>query len=637
MPVIEDGNVRGSVSPTEQNLSWNRANVPTPISSLLIRATNADYAEYYINFENTDVKWITPYSGYLDISGGSTYLPLQLQNLNQLFGTNYRATVNITLTGPDGPNLLISSVINLSISGTAADAITTDKSNYNLIYNRVTNQLSGETIVNILNNSSDVELTLETIGSLLKEGSLTDEIILQEDAAYPFATNIELPEYGSVVVNCRIRREGVIISTFSVTIAVIGEKEVIVSPQNLSFTLREGFNETQNQVISIINPLNKAIVFTAPDWLNLNANSTNTTFDLSVTTDNSDSVNIGNYSGKILLTYGLEIIEIPVTLSVLQFLEFELKPQYFCKDNVKITLTKMIENARFVTVLAKMIFETSKGQETIDAEYAIPYFNDQAESDIGEKVQNFFPLFSDHLLDRTIGFDNVLVYKPAIISLTINEVDIDYKVLHSQVIDGINFFAGSRPKLFPLFTNYDIRRRYAGTSHIYSYWTGGLSPEDFAGKTIGSNPVTNNEVQAVNLSENDSSYLSIKEKMDLSYLTFPSTERKLLMQWLNGNLVPETFVFSGDYKITPEFEHTYDNFMIGGRKYESTELSKLTIFTGFMLKEEKQLLKEIINSVSIWINIEGEIYHGFSITQKLIEKDSTEDLITFELEFLIVK
>lgn len=129
----------------------------------------------------------------------------------------------------------------------------------------------------------------------------------------------------------------------------------------------------------------------------------------------------------------------------------------------------------------------------------------------------------------------------------------------------------------------------------------------------------------------------LKTNLGVDLLPFPNVQKQTVLQFLNNNLVPQWLILSGTYKITDDFEHINDDFQLNAQKYDTDEKQKLTISTGFILKEESQLIKEIIKSKISFILLEGIIYKAFCISPKLVELESDQNLINYELEFLIVK
>lgn len=635
---------QSKLMPPIQNISWNRIGSPPSLSNILItiiELQEVSYVQYYFQFENTSVQWLTApglSSSYLEHTQSHAELPLALQNLDSLYAGTYKATIYIEFSNINGYFRTLTSVVNLTLTGNPPDAISTDKTNYAIIYNRSTNSLSGDTAVTILNNSIPDNLLFESIGStLLKEDTVTTSVNLQEDPAFPFSTNAELPEFGIATVNCRLKKDGNTVCNFTVTIAVIGENEIIADPEAMSFLLRKGYNETQSRILHVINPLNKSFTITGPDWLNFSAASGSASAEITVTTDNSETVDIGTYSGNILIFYDSKTISVPVTLEVIGFVTINTADHNFCLDDIFLTASKMEETGRFVRVRMQVLIAHAGGSFFLTSEYQIPYFQDKVKTDIGRKIQNQFPIFQDHLLlEDGNSFENQRIYKPAVVNLTVEEIDVNYNILHSETISNLEFFAGHRPKLFPLFTDFEIRRKYSGSGHIFSYFTGETSPEDFTGTSTPSNPATNNEVQAVLLTGPVIDFNVLRANLDLQFLPFPDTQDQFILQWLNHNLVPEWFIFSGIYKYNSEYEHTNDNFMLHGRKYDTKVFGKITINTGFILKEESETIESIIKSPLCWLRIKSKIYKCFSVSQKLVKEDSDLNLVQYDIEFFHV-
>ncbi|WP_312750601.1 hypothetical protein [Epilithonimonas hominis] len=642
MPIPTDGSspTSGYVSPSSQSVSWNRQDIYPIINNVNVTSTNAEFVEYYIQFENSSINWLEiqgydENSGYLNNFNGGETLKFNLKNLDQLSGSNYKATIYLTFIKSEGANLQKSTVVNLSITGSSADQIRTDKTNYTVIYRRNQNQLSGDTHVNILNNNSGSNLGLETIGTLFKELNFTSGFDLVEDPAFPFSTNSELPSTGVTVVPCRIKKEGQSIYSFTATIVVIDSEDIVVSPGNFDFLLRKGFNESKQGTLMITNPLNKNFSITAPWWINLSINAGSSSVDLGFSTVNSEGIDPGNYSGVIRISYDSKIIDIPVSLQVKQFAGIESENYNFCLDGVILWANRLFDNGIFARINLKMQFTTDEGTSEFLSSYLIPFFNGEAKTDLGQKVQNYFPIYSKHLFSNVGDFNNKLVYKPAKVFVTIEELDVNYNILHSTVLNSVSFFAGKKPIYFPFLTNNGFRRTYADFFHIFSFYTGAVIPDHFISNQ-NANPISDDDVQTVLVKNKSILNSDFLKSQGLEFVPFPKVEKQISLQWLNNNLVPESMIFSGTYIIQDDFEHSYDNFQINGKKYSTKEVSKITIKTGFILKQEVLLLIEIANSLMSFLKIDDKIYNCICITPKLVREDSDENLIQREMEFFIV-
>lgn len=644
MPYI-DGQITGYINKTSQNISYDRVGtVPTP-EELIITVTsggNVSYVEFYIQFENSSIAWLSDLSdqmsGFLTFDGINSNLPLKLNNLDNLTAGNYKAKIFFTLSNPTDPNLVLTSEVNLNLTGNAPDALRTDKSNYNVVYQRSSNTFSGETAISLVNNTAADNITFETIGSLFLEGTSTTGFTLQEDPAHPFATNSELPTSGTQLVSCRLKKDGQYIYAFTVTIAVINTDDIVATPNSIDFQLRNGFNETQSTVISIINPLNRNFTITAPDWLNLSSSSGNSTTQITVTTDNSDTLTSGDHSGNIVISYNSKTITIPVTLTVKSFFSINYSALNFCLDGIKASVNRMFDTGRFARITLSMKFENNEGVKEVSSAYSIPFYDDMATFDIGEIIHNFFPEFKKSLFESSnIAFNNQLICKPAIVGIIIDELDVNYELLKSATVENLKFLAGKTPLQFPIFSDFNLRRFFNNWKHIFSYYTADVEPIDFTTSNLQSNAVTNNEVNAVILEKNQIDFDKIKNNFGIDFLQITEPNKSILVQFINENKVPEGIVFSGDYRILTDIEQIYDNIHINAEKYDAKEISRLIIGTGFLLKEERNFIKNLCKSNLIYMQIENEIFKCFSIQKNLETLNSASVLNNFELEFFIVK
>lgn len=632
------------ISPVNQTIYWDRSGSVPSVTSLVVSIIEApeiavEFVQFYIERISGNIDWLTSedLGEYIPVTGGT--IPLNLFNLDSLYPGNFQSKVDVFLSNSGGEIRQLTAYINLNITGEPPVVITTDQENYNVIYQRSNNSFTGETTVAIVNNSALNNISVVTTGTLLLEKTFTDAFTLEEDPAFPFSSNTELPLNGTVIVNCRLKKDGIFIYSFTVTIIVMEDDEIIAFPKSFEFLLRKGYNETKSAILNLTNPFNHAFTITKPAWLNLSVISGSATASINLETVNSDTLTVGEFTENIVISYDGKTINIPVKLTVITFIDINVTEHNFCLDNIFLNVRKMNETAKFVRITMKMKFKTSKGETVLESPYQVPYFQDKVKTDIGRKIQNYFPIFSEHLFDSDSAvFDNQFIYKAAEVILKVEELDINYVVLLTNTTDAADFFAGNRPKQFPLFTNFPMRRKYEGSTFFFSYLTDILSAEDFSPGTVNENPTAAKEVHAVMMTDAGIiDYATIETNLGLDIIAFPDQNRQNFIQWLNNNLVPEWFVFSGKYKLTDDFEHIYDAFQIDGQKYDTTEIQKLTIETGFVLKEESLLIKEIIKSKISFIKLEGEIYRSFCISTKLVELEAELNLINYELEFLIVK
>lgn len=640
---MDEAIVLGDAFPIFQGINWNRADPFPGFQEInIVSYAGADSLRFYIHFVNTSTMWLQiggQVGGYLD-PWDTNPVAVDTNFLDELPNGQYKAIVVFSWTPISGNDFVQQGEFFITITGISPSSITTDAPNYNLTYNRIDNTVSGETAVSILNNDLDAAIVFESLGTLLKEGTHTDGFTLEEDPAFPFSTNSELPAAGLKVVSCRLKKDGVYIYNFTVTIAVVGENEIFTEPESLDFTLRKGFNETQTQNLQIINPMNLNFVITGPDWLNFSAASGSASATIAVTTDNSETVDVGTFSGNIEIAYDGKVLAVPASLTVTEFISISDKD--FCLDGIILSATRQHEEARIVRITMNAKFHTREKQVENTVVYDIMYQNGSAKTDIGKKVHQMFPRNRNSIFfeEKTKPFDNYLVYKPAEITLKIEELDISYGIKRTVDLPALFLYPGKKPKMFPLFTNHAKRSRVNGAAYIFSYLTDDVSPQEIVGAPVASNPAAAGEVHTVEIEDSDAliTWTPLKTILGTDFYKFPQTD-VIQAEWQNQNLVPEWFSFKGEYTFSNDYSHIYqeNSFTFNNEKFDVRKTRTLKINTGFILKAENDLINEMIESKLCFLKIGGKIYRAFSTMSKLVKEDSALELYQYDLDFLIIE
>ena len=200
MPVVV-GNTLGTVTPLSQNINWNRGEAMPAISSLLLKSTNAEVVEVSVQFVGTSVQWITVNGNsenyfFIDDFLSSETLVLTAQNLDQLPNNNYKAVFQVIFSKSDGADKLVTSEVNLTLSGSYGAQ--TDKSIYNVIFNRINNTLTGDTTININNNPEAKLLKFWQPSDVFQPKSdFTDGFLLEDNILQSIATNPNIPLSGT--------------------------------------------------------------------------------------------------------------------------------------------------------------------------------------------------------------------------------------------------------------------------------------------------------------------------------------------------------------------------------------------------------------------------------------------------------
>lgn len=630
------------MTPQSQSITWTR-NTPFPmLQDISISASVDSLITYQFNFENTTVDWLSLQDHYYDPNDINQIHPVAgkitplLQNINLLTGNSYSGKIIFTKGDYSRTH-----TVNLTIVGTYSP-IKTDKDYYSVVYNRESNTLSGELLVNILDNTNNETVSFETVGTnLFKEKTGISSFTLEEDPAFPFATDQTLPVNGTRLIGCVLKNaSGNVLYSFTIAVTVINTNDITTDQPSLQCTIFKHLSETKSTVLKIVNPAGQNFTVTAPGFVTVSPLSGNSSVDLTVETDNSANLDAQVYSGNIEIAYGSKVLKVPVTVTNVDFITFPIGDYNFCLDNFVLKVHRIDDTARLVRIKMEMEITTPAGSSTISSSYQIAYYNDRATTDIGRKIHNYFPVFAEPIFDNPgIEFNNVFICRPAIVKVIIEELDANYQTVFSKTYSNIKLFPGKKPKMFPVFTNSAVKRIYANSAHLFTYLTDLVQPSDIVGKTVNSNAFLPGEINSVFFEDAEElmTFGDYKKVLGIDFIRVPKGENQIYYQYVNENLVPELFVFNGDYFIEENFEHNYDDDENVAKKYGCKVVAKLTLNTGFILKEEAAALSELNRRNLGFVKIDEDIFRVFPVTSKFRRIDSKENVNNYELEFLIVE
>ncbi len=638
-----------SLSSYSQSLIGSATNTPlaTPFRFSVVSAMGSgEYCEYEINYSGGGQDWLSLtgtgiVGSTVPLSPGRQLLPV-LDNIAALTPGNHAADINFMLKDGNGFVLdMASHTVFLSVENTGPQ-VSTDKSVYNLVYNRASNTLTGDTLITINNNSSTVDFV--PVGNVFqRQNGLVSSFTLAEWSAYPLASNPELPPTGVKVIEASLFRGTTRVASFSIRITVVASNDLVVSPTALTFDLMKSANETKSAVLQVVNPGSKAFTVTKPAWLNLSAASGSGSANITVTTQPSGGLAPGDYSGDIVFNCDGKSTVVSVTMRVITFMSSNINEAVnFCLDGKTLDFYRITQNGRYVRLSISAQFRTAEGTTTVTVPMQMPYFRDKVSFDLGEKINWYFRRISRSLFGplNPASLNNALAYYPASVSVTADEVDVEYNVLFTEKLEGIKLYPGKKPKGFPLLTNHLRRRRYQGSVYFFSYIYGQVG--QFTDVAVGYNSLEAEAVTMLRLEDAEGKINWSPEKTlsfgpaQLSLKEYPRPHILTHLQWENQNLVPEWLTLAGEFKMENEYGPIYkkDVFTRKNKKFGSTAARTITINTGFLLAEERALITELMDSRVCFISRLGEVYECFPVQTKLVSEDSTQQLVQFELEFL---
>lgn len=590
----------------------------------------------------------------INSSSTSATVNIDFIDINLLSANDYHADFIFLVTGiMEGEEYILDQIthrVNLQVS--ASTSINTDKFIYNLQYLKSTNTFSGDTLITLLNNTGAENCSVEL--------SQSAQYFAIADASFSTSTNIiagaDLAQLATATANplgilaALKNSEGTTIANFSLKVAILENDDITANINELEFELVKSKSETKSATFNLANPSGKAFTITAPSFLTISPSSGSSGGTITVNTVNSSTLNIGDYSGNIVITFdSTKTIVIPITLSVINFFSSQLSSDFnFCLDKKLMKFYKIDEAGVFVRALLTITFRTPTETKTVERSYVLPYFEGKAEMDIGAKIQTYFLKYIKNILaEANVSqyFNQKVWYYPVSVTGTVEELDADYNVKNSETLTEIKFFAGKKPLGYPVLTNNLVRRRSADSKVIFSFISGVTNINDF-GANFTSYAVVPDRV-AVSLKTETADQLftwpSVKQfnigVNPIKIITLPNNNKTINLAFYNSNLVPDWLTITGDFKISDDYTHTISRNVISGNeeKFDSEKTKSLTINTGFILKSELEILDEIAESKLIFIEINGKYYKGILTTNKISKEDSTEELIARDLEFLITE
>lgn len=611
------------INPIMQTKTWNRVGSPPAVTNLLI--TIDEFVDpvavvmFQLNYTNSSVEWLSapdnPY-GYISHNGSSGRLQLVLQNLDLMDNGSFEAVVQIDFENSEGGHVTtLYAYVNLVLSGVVPNTIATDKATYELVFNRATDELTGDVAVGINNNTESLLLKFWQNGSIFASAeNFTTGFNLAENPAIPMATNPALPETGSVTIPAKILKQtGEFVSGFNINLVIV-DGGITVQPESLYFEVFKG-SSGKSAVLTVTNPLGVDFTVTAfPAWLTLDDEDGNTSQNITVMTE-TGRLPVGTYSGIIRFEYNSNFLEIPVTLDLKAFIIID-ESKDFCLDLPPVKVNRKSEGAKFVRIIMTAVYKVLGVTSTFEKVYQTPYFLDVASFELGEKLHRHFPRAKRHFFDETsLNFmENIVA------SIKVDELNANLEVLFTESASGIKLFPGKKPLAYPLLSNFIHRKKNEGAIIFTSIVDGETVELTKTAESALVNPLILGTTQ-------------------INFYDFPKSYAPVHVQWENQNLSPEWFTFTGDYKISPDYNHVYARniFNAQNEKYDFSKVKTLTIDTGMMLAVERLLVSEMIESKISFIKIEGKIYRCFNITKKNVEIDSTEELIARSLEYIIVE
>ncbi|MEJ8598548.1 hypothetical protein JSO62_07570 [Riemerella anatipestifer] len=635
---------QGAEIPTGHRLSvhfpelhlWNEC--PYDVVKFKIRAEYSGTSVEWLNFS------IIGNFPTLDANGvfspnfpSSANIGISFKNFRQLPVGTYSASIYLEAFGVDNsgehyiehyqPPIQVS----LEVQEGDGEAPPTDNDTKYLTYNKSTKELSGDTVITTNYYIADVNSH-----SLINAIRLSDNQIKFSINSTTETLNVGVHK-GSIMA--RERQAGTLyqqhVYPFEINVIEPNKPTFEATPDVFNFIVAKNNKEVKTGVSSISNPNQLPIeIPLKPQFIEtVSIENGNLVF----TTKNSQQLQVGNYSGDIVLQSGDIIKKIRVYLRVAEGIksDFNGKPYYFALDKHKVTLTKTNPRASYAKVRLDMHYRAYGEEYRESQEYSYTYLKDEIIFYPGDDIQDFFIRCKNLQPLSEVGYQMGL----SPVKISVKEYDADDRELSELTLNHILFAPGKTPKCFPIWTDFPTRSVYEQSVVRLNTTASPNNTEIDRLYSVYNEPKPNYdssfEVFAYNL-ERSKFNVAAKEVLSTEKLTFiplPSVDKAIHIFFENQNLVLDWFTCPGEYQKNYDFKHIFDES--GNVKYGSLETENIILNTGWILKEEIELINAIIKSRICFIVIDGNTIIAKPTSKKNEVFDTVSSKFNMDIEFNI--
>lgn len=515
------------------------------------------------------------------------------------------------------------------------DSFNTDKNTYNITYNKADESLSGDTQVIIYTSE---ELNARAEGDFISF-----------DSSYNGAEQILTLKKNTALIDHSVGNytgaisitKGTTTKRVSINLSVINDtSQFYVDPEVFNVSVQKIPSESIRLVSQISNPNGLNIqIKKKPDFISSASIENN---QLIIYTKDSANLNAGTYSDFVTLQTGNVSKNITINLNVSQDIEHSFKEQayYFALDKHKVKVRKTKGAATYVKMVLDMFFQGYREEYREQQVYHIPFFDNKVEFFPGDEVQDFF------IRCRNLSKqENAILMNLAVVNMSFHQMSENDKVLSTSEIRNVLFAPGKKPKCFPFFTNYPVRRTFDNSelSITIDSLTDNSDFNNLKGKyTVGfvALPKGNN-IQRF-FFDRSKFIPELKNNIIsagiLKFVPFPEDREVISIEWETDNLVFDWFSAPKKFHFKDDLEH-----ILGASKYHTEEKygssysSTLVLNTGWILREEIDLITDILKSRICFITIDDKRYKAYPVGKKNELNNSEENLFQMDLEFKILR
>lgn len=517
--------------------------------------------------------------------------------------------------------------------------VTTEKQEYQIFYNPHKKTFSGDTIIRFTrsgisegHNIYVVFINKEFPNIVLDANALSFDIAQYADVD----NNPNFPTEDKVFEVFFDRGQSMrrnFVGKFVIRLKIQNTEPLLISKDKISLRIDKNSNDIAQDTINFINSRGGLLSIEHPPSLTIEYNPTDINGSMVIKTNNNTKINEGIFEETITISNGVESKQVLVNIEVFKFAEWVFFPEdsYFCLDKRSIRIEKYKNEGKY----ARITLDFRVRNIPYTASYVVPYFQNEVHFDMGEKIHQY----AMAQIEKDIIFNpgNEIYLSPIITNVKIEELDKDYQALYSSNLNGIKFYPGKTPKLYPIFSNHNIRRRVEDSKVLVGFENTEISFDELPKIDKRNQRQGQSGVMIQELTADNSLFAKVHNIRDLKIITMPKTGETIHIKWLNQNGVMEWATFSGEWKIETAAKNTIRKsiFSNQNKKFDASLEEILKLNTGFIFLAEVKMIREMMLSPLCEITIGERKIICIPNTEKITSEDSTRQLIAFDLDFLI--
>lgn len=540
-----------------------------------------------------------------------------------------------------------------------------DKKVYYLKYNRASLRLTGDYKL-LLNNITAWELNkaydlwfdiVDGLDLFTFTRTVASNTIYYIRPKKPFKNNAELPEIGEVITTHRffftIDNTPEFVIPFKTHLSIYNDPEEfkIKNKKNYNFSLVKKQNKRATGFFDIENPIGLSFTIDKPDYISIFV-------DYKFSIENPDVTRVSFYSlpakelpepinkGQITVKFGSRIEVIDIIINVIEVFSFNQQPINFCLDNNPIIATKSDEKVKFLTAQINMKFEDISHTQN----YEFVYFKNKTELPIGNEINDFFNdsiSLNKDIINTLNPIIPVKTLSPCFCYIELQEKD-EKGVIYDKIkYEDVVFLPGKKPKAYPYLTEATLRSVTDNSIISLSALKSELldkSLHQIAGQ-VNLSVINASSTDVISMIFKRNLIMPVKESREVvsnSFITFepiPNKTTFINALFVNQNLCLDWFTFSEFYTETGTVENTFSNdlFTSEKEKIEVKTNNFMKLDAGWVLKEEKNVLNDLITSKRVFLFINNKWVKAVAVSKKLTPLKEADNFINFIVEFEIIE